>query len=107
MLLSYLHVLLPSSLSTQGWGKLSFCVLSILGTLFTIFNIDVVYLSFSLLFKEGESSLFMFFGKGESELYILNTIPVIIYLDVISDRNKILNENRGKSGIYRWTNVNN
>jgi hypothetical protein len=35
------------------------------------------------------------------EVYVLNTVPVITYLDVISDRDKILNENRGKSGIYR------
>jgi hypothetical protein len=66
----------------------------------------MVYGGFSLIFQKGESSLFMFFGKGESEVYVLNTVPVIIYLDVISDRDKILNENRGKSGIYRWTNVN-
>ena len=39
--------------------------------------------------KRGESSLFML------EVYVLNTVPVITYLDVISDRDKILNENRG------------
>lgn len=41
------------------------------------------------------------------EVYVLNTVPVITYLDVISDRDKILNENRGKWGIYGWTNVHN
>ena len=41
------------------------------------------------LFQKGESSLFML------EVYVLNTVPVITYLDVISDRDKILNENRG------------
>lgn len=55
----------------------------------------MVYGCFSLLLQKGESSLFML------EVYVLNTVPVITYLDVISDRDKILNENRGKSGIYR------
>ena len=100
MLLSWFHVLLPSTLSMEGWRTLGFCLLSVLGTLLTIFNIDMVYGGFSLIFQKGESSLFML------EVYVLNTVPVITYLDVISDKDKILNENRGKSGIYRWTNVN-
>jgi len=100
MLLSCFHVLLPSTLSMEGWRTLGFCLLSIFGALLTIFNIDMVYGCFSLLLQKGESSLFML------EVYVLNTVPVITYLDVISDRDKILNENRGKSGIYRWTNVN-
>ena len=58
-----------------------------------------LFIFFSLkkkkLFQKGESSLFML------EVYVLNTVPVITYLDVISYRDKILNENRGKSGIYR------
>ena len=111
MLLSCFHVLLPSTLSMEGWRTLCFCLLSISGALLTIFNIDMVYGCLSLLFvyffslkkkklfQKGESSLFML------EVYVLNTVPVITYLDVISDRDKILNENRGKSGIYRWTNV--
>lgn len=96
MLISSFHILLPSSLSIECWRKLGFCLLPLFGSLLTIFNIDIVYWSFSLLFQE-----------GELEIYVLNTVPVIIYLDVVYNKDKILNENRGKSGIYRWTNVNN
>jgi hypothetical protein len=96
MLLSSFHVLLPSLLSMEGWRILGFYILFILGSLLVVFNIDIIYYSFSLLFQD-----------GESKVYVLNTVPVITYLDVISDRDKILKDNRGKSGIYRWTNVNN
>ena len=34
------------------------------------------------------------------EVYVLNTVPVITYLDVISDRDKILNENRTGHSFY-------
>lgn len=41
-----------------------------------------------------------------SEVFGLNIIPVAVYSDVISDKEKILQENKGKAGIYKWTNVN-
>lgn len=31
-------------------------------------------------------------------------IPEILYLNADTDRNKIIADNRGKSGVYRWVN---
>lgn len=53
MLLFSFHVLLPSSLSMEGWRILGFYILFILGSLLVGFNIDIIYYSFSLLFQDG------------------------------------------------------
>ena len=44
---------------------------------------------------------------NESSSDILNVIPVIIYSKVVSSKEKILEENKRKSGVYKWTNIKN
>ena len=46
MLLLKFNILLSSPLYMEGWRKLGFCLLVILGSLLTIFNIDIIYLCF-------------------------------------------------------------
>lgn len=36
----------------------------------------------------------------------LDLVPVAVYLNAYTDKLKIIKENRGKSGIYRWTHLN-
>jgi group I intron endonuclease len=36
---------------------------------------------------------------------LLSIIPVVFYSNAYSDKKQLMKENKGKSGIYRWTNI--
>lgn len=42
---------------------------------------------------------------GSSEELLLDIVPVAYYLNAETYKSKIIKDNRGKSGIYRWTNL--
>lgn len=41
----------------------------------------------------------------EVTIYFLSVLPVVVYPNSDLNKEKILNENRNKSGVYRWTNI--
>ena len=41
----------------------------------------------------------------EVTFFLLSTLPVVIYSNSDLNKEKIINENRNKSGIYKWTNI--
>ena len=86
---------------------LGFCTLLGFGLLATLFHIEIGFGVFASFFKEKKKALLLFSGKGKLEICGLSITPVLVYLDVVSYKDKILEENLVKAGIYRWTNVNN
>lgn len=41
----------------------------------------------------------------EVTIYFLSVLPVVVYPNSDLNKEKIMNENRNKSGVYRWTNI--
>lgn len=47
------------------------------------------------------------YGSNFDDLNLLAASPVLTYLNAETDKLSILKDNRGKSGVYRWTNLTN
>lgn len=52
-------------------------------------------------------NLLYLYGFNFEDLNLLTTSPVISYLNSDTDKLAILKDNKGKSGVYKWTNLTN
>jgi hypothetical protein len=71
-----------------------------------LFHSTVITHSFNL-FIDIIGVIILFFSESfvNSDSVLLAVTPIVVYSNADTQKFEILKENRGKSGVYRWTNL--